>query len=214
MPRDLQTWANYAEALAFVGNSLLAPMNQTETVGLQPEFWAAFPSFGNEEVAAAIGALAQYAKEAQRLANEGGNPVQQASVDYTKLFVGPPRPAAAPWETMYREGVTDTHVGFGAATFEMQQLLREIGLEVSNENNQYADHMGIELLYASVLCTKLAAAAESNADQGELESKLAEFIQTHPCAWIEEFQAAVHEAEPDSYVARLLQLARALLASL
>lgn len=34
----------------------------------------------------------------------------------------------------------------------MRALLRNAGLEVSNENNQYADHVGIELLYASVPC--------------------------------------------------------------
>ncbi len=45
MTRTAETWTNYAEALAFAGNSLLAPMNQTGTAGLLPEFWRDFPSF-------------------------------------------------------------------------------------------------------------------------------------------------------------------------
>ena len=54
------------------------------------------------------------------------------------------RPRLLPWETMYRgENVT---VGFGQATFEMRELLREAGLEVRNVNDQYEDHLGIELL--------------------------------------------------------------------
>lgn len=214
MTCDAATWTNYAEALAFVGNSLLAPMNQTGTVGLEPEFWKSFPSFDDIHVAMALEQLGAYAAAAQKLASEGGNPVQQASVEYTKLFVGPPRPAAAPWETMYRPGSEGATVGFGQATFEMRHLLREAGLEVSNENNQYADHIGIELLYASVLCTRIAEAEGGSADQSELEGQLASFAETHPLTWIGKLQSAVAETEPAGYIALLLELGRALLASL
>ena len=214
MMRDASTWTNYAEALAFVGNSMLAPMNQTGTVGLEPEFWTEFPDFGDEPIARALAACQEYAREAQEFAQSGGDAVQRASVEYTKLFVGPPRPAAAPWETMHRgEGVT---VGFGQATFDMQRLLREAGLEVSNENNQYADHIGIELLYASVLCTRAAeAAGAGDTDaQSEFEERLAAFVHEHPLGWIDRLSTAVGESEPNGYIARLLALAKALLAML
>jgi len=214
MTRDAAIWTNYAEALAFVGNSLLAPMNQTGTVGLEPEFWESFPSFDDVHVAVALEACGAYAVAAQQLAAEGGNPVQQASVEYTKLFVGPPRPAAAPWETMYRPGSEGATVGFGQATFEMRALLREAGLEVSNENNQYADHIGIELLYASVLCERLAQADGDAEAQEELAEKLKGFAQNHPLAWIGKLQVAVASVEPTGYIAALLELGRALLSSI
>lgn len=214
MTRDAATWTNYAEALAFVGNSLLAPMNQTGTVGLEPEFWESFPSFDDVHVAVALEACEAYAAAAQQLAAEGGNPVQQASVEYTKLFVGPPRPAAAPWETMYRPGSEGATVGFGQATFEMRALLREAGLEVSNENNQYADHIGIELLYASVICERLAQADGDAEAQEELAEKLKGFAQNHPLAWIGKLQVAVASVEPAGYIAALLELGRALLSSI
>ena len=140
--------------------------------------------------------------------------MQRESVEYTKLFVGPPHPAAAPWETMHRgEGAS---VGFGEATFEMQRLLREAGLEVSNENNQYADHIGIELLYASVLCQRAAEACDAGDETraSELESQLASFVRAHPLAWIGRLVTAVTEAEANGYIVRLLELARALLATL
>lgn len=214
MTRDAAIWTNYAEALAFVGNSLLAPMNQTGTVGLEPEFWESFPSFDDVHVAVALEACGAYAVAAQQLAAEGGNPVQQASVEYTKLFVGPPRPAAAPWETMYRPGSEGATVGFGQATFEMRALLREAGLEVSNENNQYADHIGIELLYASVLCERLAQADGDAEAQEELAEKLKGFAQNHPLAWIGKLQVAVASVEPTGYIAALLELGRSLLSSI
>ena len=143
-------WKTLSEAYAFIGNSLLKPMTMTSTVGLDPAFWEAFPSFDDEAVAEAVAACARYAEGAVQRAEAGEDEPQRAAVEYTKLFVGPPSPAAAPWETMYRgENVT---VGFGQATFEMRELLREAGLEVRNVNNQYEDHLGIELLYLSSLC--------------------------------------------------------------
>ena len=198
--------------MAFAGNSLLAPMNQTGTVGLVPEFWDEFPDFGDERVAAAIEACQAYARSAQALADEGGDPVQRASVEYTKLFVGPPRPAAPPWETMHRgEGAT---VGFGEPTFAMQRLLREAGLEVSNENNQYADHIGIELLYASVLCTRAAEAGDDAGEQARIAGKLAAFAQDHPLGWIGRLMAAVGEVDSHGYIMNMLALAKALLETL
>ena len=214
MTRDAATWTNYAEALAFVGNSLLAPMNQTGTVGLEPTFWEGFPSFDDVHVAVALEACEAYATAAQQLAADGSNPVQQASVEYTKLFVGPPRPAAAPWETMYRPGSEGATVGFGQATFEMRALLREAGLEVSNEHNQYADPIGIELLYASVLCERLAQVDGDAEAQEELAEKLKGFAQDHPLAWIGRLQVAVASVEPTGYIAALLELGRALLSSI
>ena len=136
-------WKTLSEAYAFIGNSLLKPMTMTSTVGLDPAFWEAFPSFDDEAVAEAVAACARYAEGAVQRAEAGEDEPQRAAVEYTKLFVGPPSPAAAPWETMYRgKNVT---VGFGQATFEMRELLREAGLEVRNVNNQYEDHLGIEL---------------------------------------------------------------------
>ena len=74
MKHDAQTWVNYAEAFAFLGNSLLAPMNQTGTVGLVPEFWQQFPTFDDEEVARALKALEAYAEEAQAQAQGRSRP--------------------------------------------------------------------------------------------------------------------------------------------
>ena len=70
------------------------------------------------------------------------------SVEFTRLFIGPPRSAADPWETV-NDPYNDKKVGYGRATVAMQQLLAAEGLELGGENNQFEDHMGIELLYLS-----------------------------------------------------------------
>lgn len=193
-----------SEALAFIGNSLLSPMRQTGAMGVDPAFWDAFPDFGDDAVREAIASCREYAVSAQELERGGGDPVQRASVEYTKLFIGPPRPAAAPWETFYRSGGDEVTVGFGQATFEMQELLRNAGLEVSNENNQYADHMGIELLLLSVLLDRAASG------EGALE-EAAGFASSHPAVWIGSFSDKVSEAAPTGYFVRLVMLADCLI---
>ncbi len=197
-------WKTLSEAYAFAGNSLLKPMTMTSTVGLDPAFWEAFPVFDDDAVAQAVEACACYAEEAGRRADEGEDGPQRASVEYTRLFVGPPSPAAPPWETMYRG--KDVTVGFGQATFEMRELLRAAGLEVRNANNQYEDHMGIELLYLSELCRR-EATGESAAESADI----AAFIEQHPLAWIEPFRDRVSEAAPNGYFAGLLLVAQRVL---
>lgn len=204
MAQDQTKWNDYAEAFAFFGNTLLAPMNQTSAIGLDPAFWVGFPKFDDDQVAEALFACREFAEASQARAAKGENIVQQVSVEYTELFVGPPKPAAAPWETFYKD---ESGVGFGIPTFTMQRLLREAGLVVSNENNQYADHIGIELLYLSVLCTR--AATDRDAADAAVD-----FAQERVRTWIGDLEAKVAQAAPKGYIDTILLLAMALLNTL
>ncbi len=205
--KSAEGWRTYAEACAFLGNSLLRPMSQTSEIGLDPAFWDAFPDFGCAEVRAAANACRDFAESLASM--EPGRAVQQVSVEYTRLFVGPPSPAAPPWETMYRSA--DATAGFGEATFEMRRLLREAGLQLSNENNQYEDHMGIELLYLSVMSGRVADAIEAAGDAGPLIREVGSFAEERPLSWVWPFRERVGEAFPGGYFSCLLQLAEMLL---
>lgn len=186
-----------AEAYAFIGNSLLKPMSQTKEVGLEPAFWEAFPCFGDERVEKAVRALHEHAFATAHVSER----VQEVSVEFTKLFVGPPHPAAPPWESYYaKEGVSS---GFGEPTFQMQGLLREHGLALSGDSNQFADHMGIELLLLSELVRRASG-------DGTLEEADA-FARSHPRVWLGKLRARVDAAFPGCYIAGLLALADALL---
>lgn len=192
-----------ARALAFAGNSFLAPMSQTSDAGLGRTFWAAFPDFGSEEVTCALDGLFAWA------AADEGTPrderVRDVSVEYARLFIGPPEPAVAPWESFYvQEGVTN---GFGEPTFRMRERLRQAALEVSNENNQYADHVGIELLY----CSELARRAASGGPAGTEEAALLEsFVEADLLPWLGRFTTALYE-EGATYYGLLADLAEGLL---
>lgn len=222
---NAQDWQALAEAYAFLGNSLLRPMTQTPDVGISAEFWAAFPDFGSEEVAHAVDSLALWA--AARTAAGVERTVQDAAVEFTALFVGPPSPAAPPWETMNRrEGVT---VGFGEPTFQMREVLRGLGLQAAGPSNQYEDHLGIELLCLSEMCRRRAwalglaetareVAARDGVDNAEVladeltDEAVMSFIDDHPLGWIEALEVKVEAAYPDGYFVHLLALTRALLA--
>ena len=105
---------------------------------------------------------------------------------------------------MYRG--KDVTVGFGQPTFEMRELLRAAGLEVRNANNQYEDHMGIELLYLSELCRR-EAMGEGAAEVADI----AAFVERHPLSWIGPFLDRVSEAVPGGYFAGLLLVAQRVL---
>lgn len=197
-------WRAFSEVYGFMGNSFLKPMTQTLPVGLDLAFWEEFPDFGDDAVRKCIEACSHYADVMASLSHDEA--VQRAAVEYTHLFVGPPSPAAPPWETLYRhERVT---VGFGEATFDMRQLLREAGLEISNENRQYEDHMGIELLYLSVQCGRLADGGGGGAAEA-----VGAFVDNHPQRWIGAFKARVAEACPHGYFNGLTALAESVLSA-
>jgi len=200
--------------LGFVGNELLTPMNRSGIMsGLDPAFWADAPLPGNEHGRRGLERLLAYAQTAaQNEAASGGIEsakvpgALQASVEFAHLFIGPPKPAALPWETM-NDPANERHVGYGRATVLMKELLAEEGLEVSNENRQYEDHMGIELLYLSVLCEKAATDAA-------YARKATAFAGGHPLRWMPELRAAVDAERPRGYYSALLEYAQGLLEQL
>lgn len=199
------TYSTLAEVYAFIGNSLLRPMTMTSPVGLDPSFWDAFPDFEDDGVRKAAQALSGWA-----LDSDSDGMIDEVSYQYTKLFIGPPSPSAPPWETMYGgENGEEVTVAFGTPTFQMRQLLREIGLELSNENHQYEDHMGIELLYLSELCRRAAEGSEEERD--DLSAQMRRFIEEHPLSWVGTLERKVDETFPDGYISLLLRLEQALL---
>lgn len=206
-----EEWMVASQLYAFLGNSLLSPMSRTESVGLDPAFWRELGGLLDGALADSAESLASWAERASADAARS-EAVQRVSVEFTKLFVGPPKPAAAPWESA--NGPVDSHVGFGEATFAMRERLRALGLELCNENNQYEDHVGIELLYLSVLCRRAseepsgAAACDAAAPDAE---EIASFIREHPLAWVPRLREKVAASQPEGYFVRLLDVALALL---
>jgi len=197
-----------SQAYAFLGNSLLVPMSRTDASGLEVSFWDVWPLAADDpEVAAALDVLKAHGALVSSLPRDEA--VQRVSVEFTHLFIGPPHPLAPPWETMNPEGRENT-IGFGQATFDMKGLLREAGVRVANDNHQYEDHIGIELLYLSTLCQH-ASVADGDALTGIIGQQTS-FIAAHPLFWIGRLSEKVARAYPHGYYVGLISLTRALLA--
>ena len=201
-------------------------MNRTETVGLDVEFWIAISRMFNGSLESEATALASWANGHAQENRE--HVVRDISVEFTHLFVGPPKPAAAPWESAY--GNVESHVGFGAATHEMRAIMRDMGLSLQNESNQYEDHIGIELLIASEMCRRIAnglscgvacsvveeivatpQCGDSSEDDVMDAARFAEYVNEHPLRWIGKMRARVSTEAPDGYFVRMLGLAEAAL---
>lgn len=165
MPTPAEVWTRRAERFAFLGNSLLAPMAADAAFGLDEAFWDEFAAGEVEGPSArrTLERLKAYARAEQVDGRETEEAVRRVNVEYARLFIGPPKPAAPPWETMYAQVGQVGEIGFGRATVAMQDLLAEAGLVLANESNQYADHLGIELLYLAELCHCCAAGADGGA---------------------------------------------------
>ena len=164
---DRETFVQVAPWLAIAGNALLTPPLQAGAQSaaiFDARLWEELAACEDAEVANAVDKLVKYldgreeAQAASREAQTGvctlnagdgasniDDRVQRASVEFAHLFVGPPKPAVAPWETFYRQ--QGCAVGFGEATHQMRTALRDNGLELAQAGRQYEDHMGIELCW-------------------------------------------------------------------
>lgn len=202
-------WTTISQLYAFLGNSLLSPMNRTETVGLDPAFWRDLGGLLEGALAEPAERLAIWA-ERESAVRSSDELVQRVSVEFTRLFAGPPTPKAAPWESA--NGEVESHVGFGEATYRMRERLRELGLAQSGSSNQFEDHMGIELLYLSELCRRMATSGEDDAAATVRSEDVERFVREHPLRWIGRFRNKVAADQPDGYFVRLLDFERTLLA--
>lgn len=214
---DRSDWESRADFSAFLGNTLLSAMSSETSFVLDDSFWGGLPTFGDASVSSAIGgvraAVASVRDESERLGRDAD---EICAVEFARLFIGPPSPAALPWESMCRFGAT---CGFGEATFDMRRRLREVGLGVGGEKRQYEDHMGIELLLLSVLCRRVADALSESASDAATEGTLVAmrsvdgYIAERPGAWSDRFAESVAEAAPGGYYAAIARLVDAFLKS-
>lgn len=187
-----------AHLLALCGNSLLKPMSRDAAYGLSPSFWRELSvDHPNKTVDAALCELAVFA-EAACAARPVDKAVERVNTEFARLFIGPPRPAAPPWQTMY-EGQA-TSVGMGRPAFEMKQQLRLAQLELGRANAQYEDHVGIELLLAAVLVERGEAPTVREAARS--------FARRFPLSWTGRLEQRVRTASPCGYYAPLVKLAR------
>lgn len=182
-----QDRATLAELYAFIGNALLVPGTKLEPAALDPAFWEALPAFTPEigEVYRELAAFCRKEPAEETLALELG-------VEYTRLFIGPPQPVVAPWETLH----TGSETLYGVATVAMKRLLEENGLSLASDVHQLEDHVGVELLFLSYLV-----------GQGEeTDGTVERFVHERLDTWLHSLLGGLKKHDRGGYYAALVKL--------
>ena len=102
--------------------------------------------------------------------------------DYNRLFVGPERLKAPPYESVHR---SPDHLVFDRETLEVRAAYAQFGLAAPRLNQEPDDHIGLELGFLATLCVRGLDALESD-DDGELTrvlDALAAFLRDHVLLW-------------------------------
>jgi TorA maturation chaperone TorD len=110
--------------------------------------------------------------------------------DYTRLFIGPARLPAPPFESVYRSA---DRLLFQMETAQVRQAYREYGLSSAKAGNEPDDHIGLELQFLCETC-RYAAEAGAAGDLTGLERVLQDqerFLDEHLLQWAGDFAADV-----------------------
>jgi TorA maturation chaperone TorD/Pyruvate/2-oxoacid:ferredoxin oxidoreductase delta subunit len=122
--------------------------------------------------------------------------------EFTRLFLGPGRPVAHPYESVYREGRT-----MGETTLEVRRLLAEEGL--APQDRILPDHVSIELAFMARLAACEARAWDDGHDDEarDLWAQQDSFLHDHLITWLPQFCHRVLAGRPLDPYAELARYA-------
>jgi putative dimethyl sulfoxide reductase chaperone len=102
--------------------------------------------------------------------------------DYTRLFIGPGKVIAAPWESVY---FGEERLTFQEQTLEVRNWYRRFGLQAEKIYQEPDDHIGLELLFLSRLAALGVQALDKEDDSSfqELLEAQRGFLEQHLGAW-------------------------------
>ena len=103
--------------------------------------------------------------------------------DCMHLLIGPGKPAAPPWESVYSEA--NEGLIFQQETLDVRKAYRDFGLQVDQLHHEPDDHIAYEMEFVSLLCEKSAELLKSGRDDEaqEAESALQSFLSEHLLKW-------------------------------
>ncbi len=114
--------------------------------------------------------------------------------EFTRLFLGPGRPVAHPYESVYREGRT-----MGNTTLDVRQWLAGEGLTPSDRS--LPDHVGVELAFMSHLAACEARAWDAGDEAGAQDYvvRQGDFMREHLAVWLPQFCRRVLLGQPHAH---------------
>lgn len=122
----------------------------------------------------------------ENLKNLNGNKLDIARWEYNRLFIGPRKPLAPPFESVYR---SSKHLQMQSFTFGVREYYAQVGLEVAMKDQFPDDFIGFEfqyLFYISHLLVNLLQNGKED-EKNELLAIKKEFLNEHLGQWIDKF---------------------------
>lgn len=124
--------------------------------------------------------------------------LEDLTVDYAKLFIGPFDLLAPPYGSVYLDGQRQV---MGDSTIKVLQLYRQAGLHLSDEFKEPPDHIITELEFMYYLASKYI---ETGDEQWLLKKE--EFFNNYLSQWIKDFAIRIQENAKTAFYKNLAQL--------
>jgi len=168
---------------------------------LETDVVHAFPfADGNAAIGQALHRIGEYLEQPDVLSKRSCEALRS---DYTRMFVGPGRVPAPPWESLYTD-VERLH--FSEETLRVRAAYRKHNLSPRDLGHSPDDHIGLELDFMRQLCERAKQADEAGL-AAILEDQRA-FLDEHLLKWAPDWAGdVVKSAETDFYrgMAELLE---------
>lgn len=118
------------------------------------------------------------------------NDIQNLEFDYNRLFVGPDRLEAAPYESIYRN--TERAL-MQAETMAVRRFYERAGMVLTNKNHVPDDHLSFELEF---ICFLLEESTEDDSYYDLFEA----FLNLHLFQWVENHCELVREKTTNTLI--------------
>ncbi len=107
---------------------------------------------------------------------------ERLRADYTRLFIGPDRVLAPPWESVH---LSVDRLLFQEQTLEVRAWYQRYGLAAARLHSEPDDHIGLELAFLSHLAMLGTDAIErqKHTELAELLDAQQSFLSDHPLKW-------------------------------
>lgn len=126
--------------------------------------------------------------------------------DYARLFIGPNRLLAPPWESVYR---SEEHLLFEEETMQVRAMYRKYGFAIPSDYVQPDDHFGLEMSFVAHLCNQGIHALNNQQWQTleDIQQSVSVFFEEHICQWADAFLTDVKTNAATPYYQGLVVLA-------
>lgn len=139
--------------------------------------------------------LSAYLSEVEKISK---GTLESIEFEYNRLFVGPGRLVAPPYESVYR---TEHRIVMGDTTLAVRNAYHEIGFRMARETREPDDHIAAELTYLSLLQSRCLEALEEREIQEVRRLIRAEqaFLHGHLLIWVAEFCRMIQEGTRSAF---------------